>query len=145
MASENRAGGATGLQIQGQYYWGSKPVAFYKNSQTHFQHQDYLGTERIRTTYNGGVEGTFTSLPFGDAQATASGSDLDAYHFASLDTDYETWTDHAQFRQYSDTQGRWMRPDPYGGSYDPSNPQSMNRYAYVQGSLMLPPPNVSHS
>jgi hypothetical protein len=24
-----------------------------------------------------------------------------------------------------------MSPDPYGGSYDSGNPQSMNRYAYV--------------
>jgi len=24
-----------------------------------------------------------------------------------------------------------MSPDPYGGSYDPSNPQSFNRYAYA--------------
>ena len=121
---------------QGQYYWGGsgRPVAFYENGVTHFQHQDWLGTERIRTTYNGAVEGTFTSLPFGDAQATASGSDLDAYHFGSLDSDAETGTDHAQFRQYSSTQGRWLSPDPYSGSYDFTNPQSFNRYAYVMNN-----------
>ena len=39
-------------------------------------------------------------------------------------------SEHAQFRQYS-SQGRWLAPDPYAGSYDPTNPQSMNRYAYV--------------
>jgi len=122
--------GTTGAQIQGQYYWGSKPVAFYKNSATHFQHQDWLGTERLRTTYNGAVEGSFTSLPFGDAQ-TPSGSDLDQYHYAQLDYDSETTTSHAQFRQYNNTQGRWMASDPYSGSYDPFNPQSMNRYSYV--------------
>lgn len=27
--------------------------------------------------------------------------------------------------------GRWMSPDPYNGSIDPSNPQSFNRYSYV--------------
>jgi hypothetical protein len=26
---------------------------------------------------------------------------------------------------------RFNRPDPYDGSYDPSNPQSLNRYSYV--------------
>jgi RHS repeat-associated protein len=76
------------------------------------------------------MEGAFTSLPFGDAQAT-SGADYDAYHFAALDHDYESGTDHAQFRQYNNAQGRWLSPDPYRGSYDVSNPQSMNRYAYV--------------
>jgi len=75
------------------------------------------------------VEGSYTSLPFGDAYA-ASGSDADPYHYAQLDYDSETNSDHAQFRQYSSTQGRWMRPDPYYGSYDFTNPQSFNRYAY---------------
>jgi RHS repeat-associated protein len=126
--------GTTNAQIQGEYYWGSKPVAFYKNGQAHFQHQDWLGTERMRTTYTGSVEGSFSSLPFGDLQATASGTDLDPYHYASLDYDTETTTDHAQYRQYNSTQGRWMRPEPYSGSYDFSNPQSMNRYAYVMNN-----------
>ncbi len=30
--------------------------------------------------------------------------------------------------------GRWMSPDPYLGSMDPSNPQSFNRYSYVGNS-----------
>jgi RHS repeat-associated protein len=123
--------GATNTQYTGNYYWGSKPMAFYNGGQTTFQHQDWLGTERFRTTYNGGVAATFTSLPFGDAETETSGHNYDAYHFAGLDSDGETGTDHAQFRQYSSTQGRWMRPDPYSGSYDPSNPQSFNRYSYL--------------
>lgn len=35
------------------------------------------------------------------------------------------------FRQLGSTLGRWLRPDPYDGSYDPTNPQSLNRYSYV--------------
>jgi RHS repeat-associated protein len=84
----------------------------------------------LRTTYNGAVEGSYTSLPFGDG-TTTTGTDNDPYHFAELDYDYPSATDHAQFRQYTPTQGRWFSPDPYSGSYDGSNPQSMNRYAYV--------------
>jgi RHS repeat-associated protein len=87
----------------------------------------------MRTTYNGAVEGSYTSLPFGDG-TTTTGTDNDAYHFAELDYDYPSATDHAQFRQYTPTQGRWLSPDPYSGSYDASNPQSMNRYAYVQNN-----------
>jgi YD repeat-containing protein len=67
--------GTTHAQLKGHYYLGGKPVAFYASGATHFQHQDWLGTERMRTTYNGTVEGTFTSLPFGDAQNTTSGTD----------------------------------------------------------------------
>jgi RHS repeat-associated protein len=108
-------------------------LALYASNATHFQHQDWLGTERMRTTYNGSVEGSYTSLPFGDGQA-ATGSDLDANHFATLDHDNETDTDHAQFRQFANAQGRWMRPDPYSGSYDASNPQSFNRYVYASNN-----------
>jgi hypothetical protein len=43
---------STHAQLKGHYYWGSKPVGFYTyNGPAHFQHQDWLGTERIRTTY----------------------------------------------------------------------------------------------
>jgi RHS repeat-associated protein len=113
-------------------------VAFYtfdsnRVATVHYQHQDWLGTERTRTSSNGAVEGTYTSLPWGDSltQTTPGGSDQDASHFATLDHDAESNTDHAEFRQYSNTQGRFMSPDPYDGSYDPSNPQSMNRYTYA--------------
>jgi RHS repeat-associated protein len=84
----------------------------------------------MRTTYNGGVEGGYASLPFGDGQAT-TGIDTDANHYATLDHDTATDTDYAQYRQYANTQGRWLSPDPYDGSYDTSNPQSMNRYVYA--------------
>ena len=125
--------GNTHGQVQGQYYWGSRPVAFYSGGSLHFQHQDWLGTERIRTNYSGATEASFASLPFGDS-FSSSGSDNDPYHFAQLDHDTESNTDHAQFRNYSSTQGRWLSPDPYSGSYDPSNPQSFNRYAYVMNN-----------
>ena len=124
----------TGAQFQGQTYWGTAPVEFYASAVAHFQHQDWLGTERLRTTYNGGVEGTFSSLPFGDGYSV-SGADDDGYHFAGMDQDSAS-NDHAQFRQYSNMAGSWMSPDPYRGSYDPTNPQSMNRYAYVMNNAL---------
>jgi RHS repeat-associated protein len=124
--------GTTHAQLKGKYYWGTKPVAYYAGGTTHFEHQDWLGTERARTNYNASsVEGSFTSLPFGDNYYVASGVDGDGNHFAMLDHDTETNTDHAQFRQYNNSQGRWMRPDPDSGSYKMRNPQSFNRYVYA--------------
>ena len=118
--------------IQGQVYWGNKPVSFREGGE-HFQHQDYLGTERMTTNWTGTVDATFVSLPFGDGY-TVTGSDYDQYHFAQLDHDTESVTDHAQFRQYSPTSGRWMSADPYDGSYRASNPQSFNRYTYAMNN-----------
>ena len=121
--------GNTGSQIQGQVYWGTQPLEFYENGAAHFQFQDWEGTERVQTSYNGAVEGMYSSLPFGD-DYSASGTDDDAYHFAMLDQDTND-NGHAMFREYSSMSGRWMSPDPYMGSYDIYNPQSFNRYAYV--------------
>ena len=143
--------GNTKTVIQGQYYWGTKHVAYYlAGGAVNFQHQDWTGSEQIRTNSAGIAEETNIYLPFGDDLTTTGGTDTDAYHFAQIDHDYETDTEHAQFRQYSSAQGRFLSPDPYGGSYDPSNPQSFNRYAYVMnnplsnvdpsGLMMLPPP-----
>jgi len=125
--------GTTRAQLKGKYYWGAKPVAYYAGGAAHFEHQDWLGTERVRTTYNGGVEASTISLPFGDGQAT-TGADGDANHYGMLDADPKTATDHAQFRQYSEAQGRWLAPDPYSGSYSMRNPQSFNRYVYASNN-----------
>ena len=36
------------------------------------------------------------------------------------------------FRRYNRWYSRFDQPDPYDGSYDLTDPQSFNRYAYVQ-------------
>lgn len=84
----------------------------------------------MSTTSSGSVYGTYTSLPFGDGWGNTSGNDDNTFDdFAQM------WdggsNSHAQYREYSHSQGRWMQPDPYSGSYDFSNPQSLNRYSYV--------------
>jgi hypothetical protein len=37
------------------------------------------------------------------------------------------------FRRYAPKQDRFAQPDPYDGSYNLQNPQSLNRYAYTNG------------
>ena len=124
---------------EGRIYLDGKQIA-YRSSDgtTYFEHQDYLGTERMRTDYTGAVGSSFVSLPFGDGYAGTvikPAGDQDSLHFAGLDQDVNSSNapiaEHAQFREYSFMQGRWLSPDPYEGSYDISNPQSLNRYAYV--------------
>jgi RHS repeat-associated protein len=117
--------------IRGNAYWGNTPVAFHGlNGTEYFDEQDWLGTERVRTDYTGSVVGSYASLTFGDG-FSVSGTDEDPHHFAGMDRDNESATDHAQFRQYSEAMGQWMSPDPYDGSYDWSDPQSYSRYAYA--------------
>lgn len=59
------------------------------------------------------------------------------WSFATYWRDSASGLDYASNRYYSNAYGRFMSPDPYkgtsGGSGDPGNPQSWNRYAYTTG------------
>ena len=125
--------------VEGRIYWDGQQFG-YRSSDgtTYFDHQDTLGTERMRTDFGAGAGSSYASLPWGDGYSATiglAGADQDNEHFAGMEQDENTsnvpMSEHAQFRQYSFLQGRWLAPDPYMGSYDPTNPQSMNRYAYV--------------
>ena len=88
----------------------------------------------MRTSFGTGPGASFSSLPWGDgytANILLTGGGQDNEHFAGLEHDAESDTEHAQFRNYASAQGRWLAPDSSLGSYDLINPQSMNRYAYV--------------
>ena len=52
--------------------------------------------------------------------------------YAMTERDDSTGLDHTWWRKYENRSGRWTSPDPYNGSMTIANPQSFNRYAYVQ-------------
>src|SRR5207245_3072528 len=69
-------------------------------------------------------------FPYGEeVQVTAQDRDK----FATYYRDGTTGLDYAQNRYYANTLGRFLSPDPYKASGGPADPQSWNRYAYVQG------------
>ena len=128
--------GAGGFGNEGRIYWDGGLLANRSwNGTTYFHHKDWLGTERVRTDYQGNVANAQVSRAFGDgftqSSSDVTGAGQDNNQFTSQERDSETNTTHFQYRQYSPTQGRWMSPDPYAGSYDIGNPQSLNRYSYV--------------
>jgi RHS repeat-associated protein len=55
----------------------------------------------------------------------------DTWNFATYWADSATGLDYANNRYYSNAYGRFMTPDPFGGSAKPGNPQSWNKYAYA--------------
>lgn len=125
---------------EGRIYMGGKLLAYRaQDGTTYFQHMNALQTTRIRTNYQGQNATTESSLPYGDdlQQYGSTYSLQDNAAFAGQDYDTESMTSHAQFRQYSLTQGRWMSADPYDGSYNPANPQSFNRYSYVLNNPLV--------
>ncbi|KAA6459568.1 hypothetical protein DYQ86_15715 [Acidobacteria bacterium AB60] len=123
---------------EGHIFADGAQVAFRSaDGNTYFTQKDMVGTDRIHTGPSGAVNATYSSLPFGDGGAVSNNNNYAAWdfdRFGDMDFNTESNTYHAPFRQYAQTPGRWMSPDPYGGSYDFMNPQSMNRYSYSLNS-----------
>jgi len=80
--------------------------------------------------------GSLTGVNYAPYGQIFSGSTSDPFGFTGLQSDPTTALWHATFRQFSPQQGRWQSPDPYPGSYNWADPQSLNRYAYVNGRPM---------
>jgi RHS repeat-associated protein len=68
-------------------------------------------------------------FPYGDEPSTTQ---QNRPKFATYYRDGTTALDYAQQRYYASTLGRFTSPDPYQASGGPEDPQSWNRYAYVQ-------------
>ena len=142
----------------GTIYWyagGIQPL--YETNLTGGYLYDYIffaGQRLARVTSGGGVYHYFGDalgssrviVPYGqntacyDADFYAFGGEknyvntctpvpANNYKFTGMERDAESGNDHTQFRQYIPNLGRWLSPDPLGG--DITNPQSLNRYAYV--------------
>jgi RHS repeat-associated protein len=99
----------------------------------YYDHGDSLGTERARTDLSGTACETIASLPFGDNQTiTSTCGDLSSMHFTGKERDTESGLDNSDARYYGSSLGRLMSPDPLAGHV--SDPQTLNRYAYVRNN-----------
>jgi len=58
--------------------------------------------------------------------------------YTGKERDTESGNDYFGARYYASSMGRWMSPDPSGLYYaDPTNPQSLNLYAYVLNNPLI--------
>ncbi|HXM23925.1 MAG TPA: RHS repeat-associated core domain-containing protein, partial [Terriglobales bacterium] len=108
----------------------------YEANKAEFNYLDHLGTPRLSTDYTGAVVRTEGVLmgPFGD-NFTETNTSLDFTGFAGGFWDSENNGEHFGAREYQNTHGSWLSPDPAGmAAVDPSNPQTWNRYAYVMNN-----------
>ncbi len=99
-----------------------------------YQHRDHLAP-RIYTDVNGNCVGDQGTYPFGelwysnnDAGCTTTASS--SWIYTSYERDAESGNDYALARSYANSQGRFLAPDPLEGIV--GDPQSWNRYAYVE-------------
>jgi len=92
----------------------------YTNGSTYFSHADHLGSERMETDPTGNTNSSAqTNLPFGEWTSTGLQSSLGF----TGDQHDDGGVFHTPNRQLSQTQGRWMTPDPAGlAAVNPRNP-----------------------
>ena len=99
------------------------------------RHPDWLGSSRLASTQQRGVYFDTAYTPYGMPYGQSGSSDLsftgqDAQIAASSTS--EILYDF-MFREYSPLQGRWIQPDRAGmNAVDLADPQSLNRYSYVE-------------
>ena len=106
---------------------------------------DHLGTPRVITNADGGVQARHDYLPFGEEISINVGgrSTGQGYIYGSglpdplrhkftgtYERDVETNLDYAQARYYASAHGRFTSADPLLASARAADPQTWNRYAY---------------
>jgi RHS repeat-associated protein len=124
-----------GNPLHSNVYANGQLLATYLYSQSDwiYAFQDWLGTKRVTMDAARTATETCLSLPFGDALSCSGGVDPSEHHFTGKERDTETGfasgNDYFGARYYASSMGRFLSPDPLGGS--PLNPQSLNRYGYA--------------
>jgi RHS repeat-associated protein len=115
------------------YVFGATGLLAIQQNGVYWMHEDPITKSKRVTNSAGTTVSTIELDPWG-ADAGAAWSSNTAFQpkkFTSYDRD-GNGSDEAMFRRHNRWHSRFDQPDPYSGSYDLSNPQSFNRYAYVQ-------------
>ncbi len=115
-----------GWNPAGVFFLGEKRVGFDVNGGMVFLHQNHLNSVTLPTTFDGSMFDDILYYPWGQYW------EGEGFVFAGMDHYWQDVLHNTPNRQYAFYEGRWLSPDPLGG--DVTNPQSLNRYAYVLGN-----------
>jgi RHS repeat-associated protein len=113
---------------------GGATAVYNASGLEYYRHPDWLGSSRFSSTPSRTLYNDLAYAPFGETYATSGTTSPTNISFAGNNEDTTTNAYDAMFREYG-IQGRWPSPDPAGvAAANPANPQSWNRYAYVQNN-----------
>jgi RHS repeat-associated protein len=99
------------------------------NAGTYFIHPDHLGGLNVLTNSSGQEVQRLTYLPFGETFNNTGSVDFEQHRFTGQELDPETGLYYYIARYYNPVLGRFISPDAIVP--EPFNPQSLNRYSYV--------------
>jgi RHS repeat-associated protein len=107
--------------------------------------QDWQGSVRASVNNNGFIQARFDFTAFGEEVSLGVGlrsleqgytGDATTKQGYGLTEKDSSGQNHTWFRKQEQKAGRWTSPDPYNGSMDVDNPQSFNRYSYVENDAV---------
>jgi RHS repeat-associated protein len=102
--------------------WQGSTRAVVSNSGYILSRTDY---QAFGEEINANVGQRTTAQGFGNANSLRQ-------KYGLTERDEASGLDHTWFRKNENKAGRWTSPDPYNGSSFSENPQSWNRYSYVE-------------
>lgn len=120
----------------GYVYMNGQILAQYYNGSVYFHHHDHLGSTRLVTEINQGIQQCMGYYPFGEEdinQCTPSvANNFNDALFTGKERDSESNLDNFGARYYGSSVGRWMSPDVLNLTDDrvlnPAN--TLNKYVY---------------
>jgi RHS repeat-associated protein len=121
---------ASGNWTRGYVYAGGQMVAIQQNGVS-WVHQDPVTKSQRITNSSGAVTSTVDLDPWGGDTSRSSNAAFQPHRYTTYTRDADGGDD-AMMRRYGNYWARFSQPDPYDGSYNLSDPQSFNRYAYTQ-------------
>jgi RHS repeat-associated protein len=117
--------------IRGYVYQGSSLLAIQYGG-VYWVHEDPITKSKRITDSADSVVSASELDPWGGDTGRSWSQYFQPHRFNSYERDTNQ-SDEAMFRRYNRWHSRYDQPDPYDGSYDWTDPQSLNRYAYTQG------------
>ncbi len=124
-------GGGSGVWTRGYVYLGGQLLAIQFNSSVTWVHQEPFSKGQRLTDAGGNIMTKVEVEPWGGETAWSSNSSLQPHKFTSYERESDGG-DYAMNRRYGSIGARFSQADPYDGSYNMNDPQSFNRYSYVQ-------------
>jgi RHS repeat-associated protein len=115
---------------RGYVYLGGQLLAVQQQSAVSWIHEAPVVKSKRVTNSSGNVVSTIELDPWGGNTNRSNSDGFQPRKFTTYERDGNA-SDEAMFRRYNRWWSRFDQPDPYDGSYDLTNPESFNRYAYT--------------